>query len=106
VGGRDQNDGQDGRDGPGRGPRFEVLDAPDAGRPVAAPLAVCTELLAVPVEQVEAAATVVAPYWRSDGEPVWSLHLLGVALGQRRAGWQTRRHRAKGPGARARRRAG
>jgi hypothetical protein len=62
---------------------------------VAAPLAVCAELLAVPVEDLTAAAATVEPYRRADGEPVWSVHLLGLALGRRRSGWQTRRERSR-----------
>jgi hypothetical protein len=53
--------------------------------PVAAPAAEVAARLGVTVEEVHGCG--VDPYWRVDGEPVLSIHLVGVALGLRRAGW-------------------
>jgi hypothetical protein len=49
---------------------------PDLGRPIAAPLEQCAELLSVDLATVRELAVGVKPYIRSDGTEVWSLTLL------------------------------
>ena len=54
---------------------WEARD-PDLGRPVAAPLDRCAELLGVDLATVRRVATNVEPYIRADGARVWSLMQL------------------------------
>ena len=49
---------------------------PDLGRPIAAPLERCAELLNVDLATVREVAANVEPYVRADGTRVWSLMLL------------------------------
>ena len=49
---------------------------PDLGRPIAAPLARCAELLGVDLATVCDLAAKVEPYVRADGTRVWSLMQL------------------------------
>jgi hypothetical protein len=49
---------------------------PELGRPIAAPLEQCAQLLGVDLATVRRVAVRVAPYYRADGTPVWSLLLL------------------------------
>jgi hypothetical protein len=49
---------------------------PDLGRPIAAPLARCAELLGVDLATIQKAAAKVEPYLRVDGAKVWSLMQL------------------------------
>ena len=80
---------------------------PEAGRPIAAPLERCAELLGVDLATVCKLAAGVEPYIRADGTEVWSLMLLERQLrperfGRRRGGYVDRRRRAVGtdtPGA-------
>jgi hypothetical protein len=97
----DHNGHQRGRR-PAHGRAFELLAPPDQGRPVAAPLERCAALLGRPLAEVEQAATVVEPYWRSDGAAVWSLLHLERALGLARP----RRRQRPGEGWRGSRRVG
>jgi hypothetical protein len=69
---------------------------PDLGRPIAAPLERCAELLGVDLATVCELAAVVEPYIRSDGVRVWSLmqlerQLRPGAFGRRRGGYIDRR---------------
>jgi hypothetical protein len=69
---------------------------PELGRPIAAPLERCTELLGVDLATVRELAAKVEPYIRSDGVEVWSLMLLErqlrpEAFGWRRGGYLDRR---------------
>jgi len=69
---------------------------PNLGRPIAAPLERCAELLGVDLATVRQAAVSVEPYIRSDGQPVWSLSQLERklrpdAFGRRRGGYIDRR---------------
>jgi hypothetical protein len=57
---------------------WEVND-PDFGRPIAAPLEQCAELLGVDLATIREVATNVEPYLRADGTPVWSLMRLIIA---------------------------
>ncbi len=61
------------------------------GGPLAADLPRVARILGLPLELVQAAAAQVEPYTRVDGTPVWSIHLLGRALGVRRARGLTQR---------------
>jgi hypothetical protein len=80
---------------------------PEVGRPIAAPLERCAELLGVDPATVRELAAGVEPYVRADGTKVWSLMLLERQLrperfGRRRGGYLDRRRRAAGtdaPGA-------
>ena len=80
---------------------------PEAGRPIAAPLERCAELLGVDLATVRELAAGVEPYVRADRTKVWSLMLLERQLrperfGRRRGGYLDRRRRATGtdaPGA-------
>jgi hypothetical protein len=49
---------------------------PDLGRPIAAPLERCAELLGVDLATICAAAINVEPYLRADGRRIWSLMQL------------------------------
>ena len=51
-------------------------DDPDLGRPIAAPLDRCAELLGVELAAVRKAAANVEPYVRADGIKIWSLMQL------------------------------
>ena len=69
---------------------------PDLGRPIAAPLERCAELLSVDLATVHELATKVEPYLRADGTEVWSLmqlerQLRPEAYGRRRGGYLDRR---------------
>jgi hypothetical protein len=69
---------------------------PDPGRPIAAPLDRCAELLGVDLATVQELATNVEPYIRVDGTKVWSLmqlerQLRPEAYRQRRGGYVDRR---------------
>ena len=72
---------------------------PDLGRPIAAPLEQCAELLGVGLSTIHELATHVEPYVRIDGTKVWSLmqlerQLRPDAYGQVRGGYITR-HRPR-----------
>jgi hypothetical protein len=69
---------------------------PDLGRPIAAPLQRCAELLGVDLATVRELATDVEPYIRADGTRIWSLTQLERQLrpevyGRRRGGYLDRR---------------
>jgi hypothetical protein len=69
---------------------------PDLGRPIAAPLDRCAELLGVDLVTVQELATNVEPYIRVDGTKVWSLmqlerQLRPEAYRRRRGGYVDRR---------------
>jgi hypothetical protein len=69
---------------------------PDLGRPIAAPLQQCAELLGVDLATVCELALNVEPYVRADGTPIWSLmqlerQLRPEAFGRRRGGYIDRR---------------
>jgi hypothetical protein len=69
---------------------------PDLGRPIAAPLDWCAELLGVDLATVREVAANVEPYLRADGTKVWSLtqlewQLRPEAYGRRRGGYIDRR---------------
>ncbi len=49
---------------------------PDLGRPIAAPLEQCAELLGVDLATIQEAAANVEPYVRADGTRIWSLMQL------------------------------
>jgi hypothetical protein len=79
---------------------------PDLGRPIAAPLEQCAELLGVDLTAIQEAAAHVEPYLRVDGTRVWSLmqlerHLRPDAYGRVRGGYITRR-RSRATGATSR----
>jgi hypothetical protein len=68
----------------------------DVGRPIAAPLERCAELLGVDLAAIRAAAVKVEPYLRADGTRIWSLmqlerQLRPKAYGRRRGGYLDRR---------------
>jgi hypothetical protein len=68
----------------------------DVGRPIAAPLERCAELLGVDLAAVREAAANVEPYVRADGTRIWSLmqlerQLRPEAYGRRRGGYLDRR---------------
>jgi hypothetical protein len=74
---------------------WEARD-PDLGRPMAAPLGQCAELLGVDLATVREMAAKVEPYVRADGKRVWSLMQLERQLRpegfrQRRGGYIDRR---------------
>ena len=48
----------------------------DVGRPIAAPLQRCVELLGLDLATVREAAANVEPYLRADGTQIWSLMQL------------------------------
>jgi hypothetical protein len=69
---------------------------PDSGRPIAAPLERCAELLGVDMATVRELAAKVEPYVRADGTRIWSLmqlerQLRPEAYGRRRGGYLDRR---------------
>jgi hypothetical protein len=69
---------------------------PDFGRPIAAPLDQCAELLGVDLATVRELATKVEPYLRADGTSIWSFvelerQLRPEAYGRRRGGYLDRR---------------
>jgi hypothetical protein len=69
---------------------------PDLGRPIAAPLERCAELLGVDLATVSELAAKVEPYVRADGTRIWSLmhlerQLRPEAYGRRRGGYLDRR---------------
>jgi hypothetical protein len=69
---------------------------PDLGRPLAASLERCAELLGVDLAAIWEAAAKVEPYLRADGAEVWSLmqlerQLRPEAYGRRRGGYLDRR---------------
>ena len=68
----------------------------DVGRPIAAPLERCAELLGVDLVHLREAAAEVEPYIRADGTRIWSLmqlerQLRPEAYGRRRGGYLDRR---------------
>jgi hypothetical protein len=68
----------------------------DVGRPIAAPLQQCAELLGVDLATVRELAANVEPYFRTDGTRIWSLMLLErqlrpEAYRRRRGGYLDRR---------------
>jgi hypothetical protein len=69
----------------------------DFGRPIAAPLDQCAELLGIDLAAVHELAANVEPYLRADGTKVWSLmqlerQLRPEAFHRRRGGYIDRRH--------------
>jgi hypothetical protein len=69
---------------------------PGLGRPIAAPLGQCAELLGVDLATVREVAAKVEPYVRADGTKIWSLmqlerQLRPEAFGRRRGGYIDRR---------------
>jgi hypothetical protein len=69
---------------------------PGLGRPIAAPLEQCAQLLGVDLTTVRELAGNVEPYMRADGTRVWSLmqlerQLRPEAFGRRRGGYIDRR---------------
>jgi hypothetical protein len=69
---------------------------PEQGRPIAAPLERCAELLGVDLDAIREAAAHVEPYLRVDGTKVWSLmqlerQLRPHAYGRVRGGYLARR---------------
>jgi hypothetical protein len=69
---------------------------PDLGRPIAAPLERCAQLLGVNLAIVREVAAKVEPYLRADGTTIWSLmqlerQLRPQAYGRRRGGCLDRR---------------
>jgi hypothetical protein len=72
---------------------------PDLGRPIAAPLDRCAELLGVDLATIREVAASIEPYIRADGTKVWSLMLLErqlrpEAYRRRRGGYIDRRRTA------------
>jgi hypothetical protein len=68
----------------------------DVGRPIAAPLDQCAQLLGVDLATLHELATKVEPYLRADGTRIWSLTQLERQLrpevyGRRRGGYLDRR---------------
>ena len=68
----------------------------DLGRPIAAPLERCAELLGVDLVTLRELAAEVEPYIRADGTRIWSLmqlerQLRPEAYGRRRGGYLDRR---------------
>ena len=68
----------------------------DVGRPLAAPLEQCAQLLGVDLVTVRELAAKVEPYLRADGTRIWSLTQLERQLrpevyGRRRGGYLDRR---------------
>jgi hypothetical protein len=68
----------------------------DVGRPIAAPLQQCAELLGVDLATVRKLAAKVEPYVRADGTRIWSLtqlerQLRPEAYRRRRSGYLDRR---------------
>jgi hypothetical protein len=68
----------------------------DSGRPIAAPLEQCAELLGVDLATVRELTANIEPYLRADGTRIWSLMQLERQLrpevyGRRRGGYLDRR---------------
>ena len=68
----------------------------DVGRPLAAPLEQCAQLLGVDLATVRELANKIEPYLRADGTRIWSLTQLERQLrpelyGRRRGGYLDRR---------------
>jgi hypothetical protein len=68
----------------------------NSGRPIAAPLQRCAELLGVDLATIQKAAANVESYIRADGTRIWSLTQLERQLrpdmyGRRRGGYVDRR---------------
>jgi hypothetical protein len=68
---------------------------PDLGRPIAAPLERCAELLGIDLATIHELAAGIGPYRRADGTEVWSLtqlerQLRPEAYGMRRGGYLDR----------------
>jgi hypothetical protein len=66
----------------------------DVGRPIAAPLERCAELLGVDLAPIHEAAANVEPYLRADGTRIWSLmqlerQLRPEAYRRRRGGFRS-----------------
>jgi hypothetical protein len=75
---------------------------PDVGRPLAAPLERCADLLGVDLATVRELAGNVEPYVRADGARVWSVmrlerQLRPEAFGRRRGGYIDRRRNPERP---------
>src|SRR4029450_3055697 len=73
----------------GRPGRVGTWHDPDLGRPIAASLERCAELLGVDLATIQAPAANVEPYRRADGTRIWSLtqlerQLRPEAYGRRR----------------------
>jgi hypothetical protein len=71
---------------------------PELGRPIAAPLERCAELLGVDLATVRELAAGIEAYRRADGTEVWSLmqlerKLRPEAYGTRRGGYLDRRRK-------------
>jgi hypothetical protein len=69
---------------------------PDLGRPIAAPLQRCAQLLGVDLATIQEVAANVEPYICADGSRIWSLMQLERRLrpelyGRRRGGFLDRR---------------
>jgi hypothetical protein len=69
---------------------------PDLGRPIAAPLERCAQLLGAELATVRTLAATVEPYLRADGTRIWSLmqlerQLRPEAYRRRRGGYLDRR---------------
>lgn len=76
--------------------RVGTWNGPDLGRPIAAPLERCAQLLGVDLATICEAAANIEPYLRADGTRVWSLmhlerQLRPQAYGRRRGGYLDRR---------------
>jgi hypothetical protein len=56
---------------------------PDLGRPIAAPLERCAELLGVDLATIRDMAAKVEPYFRADGTRIWSLMQPDASSGPR-----------------------
>jgi hypothetical protein len=72
---------------------------PELGRPIAAPLERCAELLGVDLATVREVAAKVEPYVRTDGTRIWSLNQLERQLRpevyrRRRGGYLDRRRKS------------
>jgi hypothetical protein len=68
----------------------------DVGRPIAAPLQRCAELLGVDLATIRELAANIEPYLRADGTRIWSLmqlerQLRPEAYRRRRGGYLDRR---------------
>ena len=61
---------------------------PDLGRPIAAPLERCAELLGVDLATVRKLAAETEPYVRADGTSIWSLMQLERQLRPEAYGWR------------------
>jgi hypothetical protein len=75
------------------------------GRPIAAPLERCAELLGVDLTTVRGLAANVEPYIRADGTRIWSVmqlerQLLPAAYRRRRGGYLDRRRTRSGDASR------